>query len=311
MKYIRQHRLFFITLATLLTLLGFVIAADAEPPIQVIYWQSSDVETPSQDELDTFSNVMAEIQSFFASEMDRHGFGQKTFDFNDIEVVEGKRDLAYYTASHWRIVSESPLIERGWDNQVSVVFFGGSGRIVGNSAISQQLCQNIPEQLIYCNNLVIIPTESRHIMLPLATHEIGHAFSLDHPQTRLIDDKVDVMYLPLHVVPGVTMTLEDFALSPHDATFLNDGGRLSIQEPPDVEIDADVNNDGYVDLYDVLIVRSAMSTSNFYDTDVNNDGATNILDLLIVKAKAVEAIIAAAPSKRKVNITAWGAMKRR
>lgn len=76
-------------------------------------------------------------------------------------------------------------------------------------------------------------------------------------------------------------------------------------------IDADVNDDGYVDLSDVLIVRSAMTRPNTYDTDVNNDGDTNILDLLIVKAKAVEAIIAAAPPKRKVKTTTWGSMKTR
>ena len=77
-----------------------------------------------------------------------------------------------------------------------------------------------------------------------------------------------------------------------------------------IEIDADVNDDGYVDLSDVLIVRSGMTNKSTYDTDVNNDGVTNILDLLIVKAKAFEAIAAAAPTKRKVNITTWGFLKR-
>ncbi len=78
-----------------------------------------------------------------------------------------------------------------------------------------------------------------------------------------------------------------------------------------IEIDADVNDDGYVDLYDVLIVRSGMNQSVKYDTDVNNDGVTNEVDLLIVKAKAVEAIVAASPRKRKVNITTWGNLKKR
>ena len=76
-----------------------------------------------------------------------------------------------------------------------------------------------------------------------------------------------------------------------------------------IEIDADVNDDGYVDLSDVMIVRSGMTNKSTYDTDVNNDGVTNILDLLIVKAKAFEAIAAAAPTKRKVNITTWGSLK--
>ena len=75
-------------------------------------------------------------------------------------------------------------------------------------------------------------------------------------------------------------------------------------------INADVNDDGYVDLYDVLIVRSGMLAEVSYDTDVNNDGVTDEVDLLIVKAKAMEAIAAAAPRKRKVNITTWGRLKR-
>lgn len=78
------------------------------------------------------------------------------------------------------------------------------------------------------------------------------------------------------------------------------------------KIDADVNNDGYVDIRDVLLVRRAMQSFILYDTDLNNDGVTDELDLLIVKAKATEAIVAAAPRKRKrkVNIMTWGAMKK-
>ena len=78
-----------------------------------------------------------------------------------------------------------------------------------------------------------------------------------------------------------------------------------------VAIDADVNDDGYVDLYDVLIVRSGMTRKSTYDTDLNNDGVTDEIDLLIVKAKAVEAIAAAAPQKRKTELTTWGNIKRR
>ena len=80
------------------------------------------------------------------------------------------------------------------------------------------------------------------------------------------------------------------------------------------EIDADVNNDGYIDLYDVMIVRSGMQNSVSYDTDINNDGVTDEIDLLIVKAKAMEAIAAAAPRnphKRKMKLTTWGSIKRR
>lgn len=83
--------------------------------------------------------------------------------------------------------------------------------------------------------------------------------------------------------------------------------------PNETDFDADINNDGLVDLSDVRLVRMAMQTSILYDTDVNNDGITNELDILLVKAKAHEAIAAAAPAIaiRKKKLTTWGALKRR
>ena len=285
----------------------------AEPPIKVIYWKSSDVEMPRQDEMDRLHEVMIEVQSFFASEMDKYGFGKKTFDFTkDIEVVEGLLKLHQYT-SPLTIHRESPsLIEFGLDNQIYVVFLGEAEHIGRGNAASQQLCANIPEQLIYCNNLVVIPTKTHHITLPLLAHEIGHAFSLGHPQQRLIANKVDVMYLPLHVVPGVTMKLKDFAINRKDANFLNDGGRLSVQQDSqEIDIITDVNRDGYTDLSDCLIVRSGMSVKSTYDTDINNDGVTNILDLMLVKAAAFEAIALAAPSKQRFITTTWGSLKQK
>ena len=80
------------------------------------------------------------------------------------------------------------------------------------------------------------------------------------------------------------------------------------------DIDADIDNNGFVDLSDVMLVRSAIQNPMPYDTDVNNDGKTDETDLRIVKAKATEAIAAAAPSlirKRKVKIGTWGQLKSR
>ena len=75
---------------------------------------------------------------------------------------------------------------------------------------------------------------------------------------------------------------------------------------------ADVNKDGYVDLSDVRIVRSAIQNRVSYDTDVNDDGKTDEIDVLIVKQKAMEAIVAAAPSlQRRKKAVIWGALKQR
>ena len=75
-------------------------------------------------------------------------------------------------------------------------------------------------------------------------------------------------------------------------------------------INADVNNDGSTDLTDVKLVRQAIKTPSNYDTDINNDGVTNEIDLLIVKAKAHEAIAAAAPEKMRIKLTTWAELKR-
>lgn len=84
---------------------------------------------------------------------------------------------------------------------------------------------------------------------------------------------------------------------------------ISVSADTIVSINADVNDDGYVDLSDVLIVRSGTQHTSSYDTDVNNDGITDEIDVLIVKAKAVETIAAAAPSKRKIKLKTWAQLK--
>lgn len=87
---------------------------------------------------------------------------------------------------------------------------------------------------------------------------------------------------------------------------------ISVGSSVAVSIDADVNNDGYIDLSDVMIVRSAINHANSYDTDINNDGKIDETDVLIVKAKAHEAIAAAAPSFQRIKkITTWGTLKRK
>lgn len=96
-----------------------------------------------------------------------------------------------------------------------------------------------------------------------------------------------------------------------DAQLL--GTAITVENIASSVIDADIDNNGSIDLSDVLIVRRAIKNKTNYNTDVNNDGVTNETDVLLVKAKAHEAIAAAAPAItiRKRKLTTWGALKRR
>lgn len=75
-------------------------------------------------------------------------------------------------------------------------------------------------------------------------------------------------------------------------------------------IDADIDDDGDVDLEDVKLVRTSIGKITNLGTDVNNDGVTDEFDLKIVKRKAILKIVAASPSLiRRKKITTWGALK--
>ena len=129
----------------------------------------------------------------------------------------------------------------------------------------------------------------------------------DHGTHVEFDVPSQSQLLTLKIDPIGSKDCDHFVLAEPMLYAQNGGSKIINQET----LNADVNNDGYVDLYDVMIVRSAMQNSVSYDTDVNNDGITNEVDLLIVKAKAMEAIAAASPRKRKISLTTWGAMKRK
>ena len=96
---------------------------------------------------------------------------------------------------------------------------------------------------------------------------------------------------------------ENVELVAHLSKRLQDGWRSALPEViPEVsipyELPWDINNDGVVDLQDLLVVSESFhkETPENAKVDVNNDGVVNILDLLIVAAHLDECTITSAPS---------------
>ena len=302
-----MKRFIFLTLFLSLMCVSFV---SAQPVIELIYFAPSDVQGLNERlDLKRIVDYVAAGQKFYALEMDRLGFGPKTFEFNkDVVVVRGERGLNDYQNID-DIRPEIPNRSAWHANNIQVVFLAGHYEFEGVPGILGQKCfakVNDPDD-IRCKKYVIMPwgLGDKLNIEPITAHEIGHALGLPH-----VTGKTNYLMHPVReVIPGVEGKVSVLELSMECGEILNTSDEVSLRPDLLLEIDADVNADGYVDLSDVLIVRSAIQNSVSYDTDVNNDGVTDEVDLLIVKALAIEAIAKASPSKRKVKITTWGAMK--
>jgi hypothetical protein len=307
----------------------FSFSAIAKFDVHVLYFKPTDAKEIDREYHD---KMLKDIQKYLQSEMTRHGFEDKTFPLElgadrkiVIHTIAAKHGTAYYDIDDHavmfkdKIEPELPLRfnnERNLDSRdnVHLILVGGielngvwgrgpafgftwhGGRWGGNAIVALDNINDFPDHY-----------------LGTVAHELGHAFGLDPGHNN-----VPASYNGTIVAWGKTTAewSDRMRLLKHEASLLDSRPifrKMDLQkEPPQLStIDADVNSDGYIDLYDVIIVRSGMQNSVSYDTDINNDGVTDEVDLLIVKAKAVEAIAAAAPRKRKVNITTWGSLKMR
>ncbi len=180
MNHIRQHALFFITLTALLTLLGFVLAADAQFVVRTIYFQPQG--TP--DKTAEIRKMMADVHDFFGREMQRNGFGFKTFHIEKdtnaqivVHTVKGKHPTANYTADTTYDAIDPELPNRfKVPNNIHIIFIGGMQRINhhGTSALGVGIS-------IFGNQIggyAVIP--ANNLIFRVVVHEVAHTFGLQH-----------------------------------------------------------------------------------------------------------------------------------
>ena len=317
-----------------------ICSISAQPVVKVSVLRASDQPDVYLHELNAIRDSITEVQSFFASEMNRFGYSKKTFEFEtNIPVYIGAKKLSEYEADVDVVRWQLGRLLADFPDDIILIFLAGASSIGTSAGTAGGAFTHRCDATGDCNyrRLIVVPLEgSSDYRNRITAHELGHAFGfLEH----LTSQKRYIMESYALIIPGEG-SLFNFQLHPEVARILNKSKDLSVIDGVDTEkfdkiirrpnddeaddndnggnrdhINADVNADGYVDLSDVLIVRSAIQNSVSYDTDVNNDGVTDEIDVLIVKAKAMEALAAAAPSrerlrKRKVKITTWGAIKR-
>ena len=207
----------------------WVSSVSAQPPIQIIYFQPSDIEYPNQHELDLLREAIVEVQSFFASEMDRHGFGLKTFDFNqEISIVQGKLRADNYAISD---TLRDEVHEIDWgaveQNKIEVVFVAGIDSFARPSAtgVAYPICWTWPgaaQDPDDCNYLIGVPIEGRELyFLPVIAHEIAHAFGISSHSSVKLEGLANIMQAKGSYKIGVKEELSKYGISYSDATRLN------------------------------------------------------------------------------------------
>ena len=155
--------------------IGFAQSGDSDYTVRLIYFlPSGNTLRPNIDT--TFDRILKATQKFYADEMERHGFGRKTFNFQTdrrgnavVHHVNGRfRDTHYLASPEEAVWQEIEgkfnrtqniyliVIDTVGDTQVCGL--GGAIDAAGGSVMMHIGCFNVP----------------------VTAHELGHAFGLLH-----------------------------------------------------------------------------------------------------------------------------------
>ena len=171
-----------LTITLLFLILLIPLTGDAQQFIvRTVYFQPTDAPAPS----DRIANLMLEVQDFYQSEMERHGYDGKTFrlennaDGNpDIHIVKGRHPAIHYISDTYnQLVGELPFNFRRQSivgqNNIHVIFLAGSDRVDGRF-----LGVGYPYSQFHSGGNAVVAGNKATVTL--VAHELGHAFGLFH-----------------------------------------------------------------------------------------------------------------------------------
>ena len=214
----KTTRYFIFTLLILgtLTCVSSSFAQD-EFVVRQIYFHPSD-RAPSDVVKETLDTLVSEVQTFYANEMERHGFSRKTFTLETDALgepvrhyVKGRFTTAHYDSdrinkAHEEIAEHFDMSERFvylvFIESADTAFFGGQ---VGGNAWGMHSFGGVA-------NITLLDFDANKEWLYLRAfntiaHEIGHAFGLQHD---FRDDRYIMSYAPEELIDRLSFCAAEF-----------------------------------------------------------------------------------------------------
>ena len=165
---------------TIILLLLWVSIADAQFVVKTIFFQPQG--TP--DKTAEIRKMMADVHDYYGREMQRNGFGLKTFhiekDTNDqivVHTVKGAHPTATYnTDTVYNAISPELPNRFKVLNNIHIIFVGGMLRInhLGTNALGVGI-SSFGNQI---GGYAVMP--ANNLIFRVIVHEVGHTFGLQH-----------------------------------------------------------------------------------------------------------------------------------
>ena len=161
----------------------------AQPSVRLVYFLPND-RPVRPDRVEALRELIKDAQEFYADEMERHGYGRKTFrvetDTNGeplVHHVDGK-----FTDAHYQIHTPNKVwteIKERFNTPQHVYFcaIDISNEVIGTSNIRDpegESCGDGSTVWHGGGRELIIPASGHCFNLPLIAHELGHGFELEH-----------------------------------------------------------------------------------------------------------------------------------
>ena len=219
-----------LTLLTLTLLLTALAQLTAQLPqsdssiVRLIYFRPSD--RPIQPDINTLMNsVIKDVQRFYAAQMEQHGYGRKTFQFEAdangnavVHHVNGQFNDAYYQDALLSKVAEEIRAQVPTERDIYLVALDSSQR---------QYCG------VASGGMAFMRAPGACVRSWVAAHELGHTFGLQHDAR----DSGHVMYFHQASEPFRKKSLSDCTaewLDVHPA--FNAGHSAGNNEPATIEM---------------------------------------------------------------------------